>query len=83
MRNDGPDIVVNMKLPPRNMDAFKMFADDPTPHGEETNEVHKYLMRVMRPGVYKHPYPELHGGILGKTYLDSTADSQVQRREER
>ena len=68
-RNDGPDIVVNMKLPPRSMDAFKMFADDPTPHGEETNEVHKYLMKVIRPGVYKHPYPELHGGILGKTYL--------------
>ena len=46
-----------------------MFADDPRPHGEDPLQVHKYLMRVMKPGVYKDPYPELHGGILGKTYL--------------
>ena len=81
VRNDGDDIVFNMKLPPHSMEAFKKFADDPGPFGEDT--VHKYLMRVVGPGMYKDPYPELHGGILGKTYLAEPLEVKCKEEEKR
>ncbi len=69
VKQDGSDVVFYVKLPPESKQEFLEYAHEPRPYGEETTQVYKYLERVMEPGVYQQPYPDLHGGVLGKTYL--------------
>ena len=68
-RIEGKELVISMKLPQDGLYAFKLFADEPKPDAGDLPNVCNYLIKVAEPGVKNDPYPELHGGILGKTYL--------------
>ena len=66
-RIDGQELVINMKLPQGGLYAFKLFADEPKPKAEDLPNVCNYLIKVTNSGVKNDPYPELHGGILGRS----------------
>ncbi len=81
VKHDGNDVVFYLKLPPESKEAYLVYADEPKPYGEDTGAVVKYMKSVMKPGIYKHPYPDLYGGILGKTYLADELKIEVMEKE--
>lgn len=80
-RIEGEELVINMKLPQEGLYAFKLFADEPKPDAADLPNVCNYLIKVTEPGVKNDPYPELHGGILGKSYLADHLNVKSQRGE--
>ena len=68
IREEDGDLVINARLPEQGEYALKMFADEINQEGDIPN-VCNYLLRCLHDNVNVNPFPKLHEGMLGKSYL--------------
>ena len=70
LRQTDDEVIISLRLPEAGDFAFSLFADEEGAEGELTN-VCNYLVRnqCTDPEKTPPPFPKLHNGILGKSYL--------------
>lgn len=66
LREEGDEVIVNVRLPEPGEYAFKLFADDPDHDGQLAN-VCNYLLKSVNPNATPNPFPKIHNGVLGSS----------------